>query len=67
MAIALKSFEKKPVKIGVMSCARCGQDHDELEFKPCKRGPIPTATGLATHWATCPETGDPILMRIESN
>ena len=44
------------------NCARCGQDHDRgLYFLPIVGRPIPGAT----HWATCPMTGQPILMRQE--
>lgn len=46
-------------------CARCGKNHRNLEFIPLYR-PIQYAEGLSpiTHWALCPNNGDPILMRI---
>lgn len=44
------------------NCARCGENHDRgLCFVPIVGTPIPGAT----HWATCPATGQPILMRVE--
>lgn len=45
-------------------CARCGQNHDHLEFSRF-RDPVQVGLGAKlTHWAPCPETGEPILMRI---
>jgi hypothetical protein len=43
----------------VRGCARCGGDHPKLEFKKFKNPCIER-----THWALCPTTGEPILMRI---
>lgn len=42
----------------VQKCARCGEDH-EVEFFELKN---PTDS-FQTHWATCPVTGEPIMMR----
>lgn len=49
------------------NCARCGESHRLLVFRVFMRGPIETATGLATHWASCPTNGEPILMRAETD
>lgn len=42
-------------------CARCGEDHDVdvfvLHTAPPNEPP-------ATHWATCPRTGEPILVTV---
>lgn len=48
----------------VRNCARCGQTHTGLEAKRFVR-PIFDDDGydlVFTHWATCPITGDPILI-----
>lgn len=51
-------------------CARChGHGHDDLTFQPLTH-PVeyedemygPTIVG--THWAICPTTGEPILLRM---
>ena len=44
----------------VGNCARCGKDHKALTFLRLGR-PIDEDT----HWSICPETGEPILLRIE--
>ena len=46
------------MKTSVFNCARCGQDHQELEFTRLKR---PEAEW--THWAVCPNTGEPVLLK----
>lgn len=47
----------------MQGCARChGDGHPGIEFRkfnePCE---IPGLGIGATHWATCPTTGEPIL------
>ncbi len=43
------------------NCARCGFDHDKpITFKMLKR-----PMGDFTHWAPCPNNGDPIILKIE--
>lgn len=62
----------------ITACARCGQDHAEITFKQLQK-PIqlfedtrvrnaaffrnPSAL-MYTHWASCPTTGEPILMKL---
>lgn len=47
----------------VKCCARCGQDHKALHFdKLTKPGNI---LGVEfTHWASCPKSGEPVIMAI---
>lgn len=46
---------------GVIHCARCGEDHAHVKFKRFVR-PVLDSDGTAWEWwATCPNTGDPIL------
>jgi len=40
-------------------CARCGKDHAQLEFRPLANAPDEW-----THWAMCPETNEPVLVRM---
>ena len=40
-------------------CARCGKDHVGLSFYKFAK-----PAGRDTHWAPCPETGEPILLRV---
>ena len=48
----------------VYNCARCGGDHKALRFKHMQRPAMnDDGNGVhATHWASCPASGDPILM-----
>ena len=51
--------------VNVHECARCGLDHTGLPFRRMTR-PMEADDGLDwTHWALCPTSLDPILMRIE--
>lgn len=52
------------MQVDVRHCARCGKDHHSLEFARLDR-PISENGRQWTHWATCPVTGDSILMREE--
>ena len=47
------------------NCARCKKNHRTLNLKKM-RYPIPEADGSVTwtHWAKCPNTGDPVLFSI---
>jgi len=54
---------KKEFNIGVSRCARCDSNHDQLEAKSFTK-PIRDDNGelLATHFAMCPSTSEPILV-----
>lgn len=44
-------------------CARCGGEHENIEFKPLTMPCEPDQDGTQiTHWAPCPTNGEPILM-----
>ncbi len=50
-----------PQVFDVPRCCRCGCNHKALVFTPFKRhagDPSPT------HWATCPDTGEPIAAQL---
>lgn len=47
--------------IDVRGCARCGGDHEGLLVKQFVR-PIVDEDATWGSWATCPGTGDPILI-----
>lgn len=47
------------MNVNVNHCARCGQDHEGLEFSP-----FTNPCGEWTHWAMCPVVREPILCRI---
>ena len=49
------------MKVSIKCCARCEQDHDDLEFTELSK-PIDEWT----FWAKCPTTGEPILLLIET-
>ncbi len=48
------------MKMAVEGCARCGGTHSDLIVSEFQRTP----EGGWTHWATCPATGAPILIRM---
>ena len=50
------------VKVNFKHCARCGGDHEQLEFKPLKNEYFGT-----THWAICPVNLEPILLKTEDD
>ncbi|HEV8360906.1 MAG TPA: hypothetical protein VGR28_10670 [Candidatus Thermoplasmatota archaeon] len=52
-----------PSTMNVDNCARCGEHHDGLEIKAFLR-PVRDADGEYPFWASCPATGDPILVRV---
>lgn len=52
------------MRISVRGCARCGQNHDNLEFHPLTRA-MSDSEGQWTHWAACPTNGEPILMKVQ--
>ncbi len=51
-------------KTDVYFCARCGQDHKQLEFKKFQR-PVADTEGDWDYWTICPSSDDPILLRTE--
>jgi hypothetical protein len=53
------------MNINVGFCARCGEDHEGLEFKLFTHV-VDDMDGPWTHWALCPTNGEPILMKIVS-
>jgi hypothetical protein len=59
--MAGESFESS-----VKHCARCGEDHEEVQFEPFTRF-VPDPDGDYTQWALCPTTGEPILLRFVDN
>lgn len=52
----------QPRVVNVTGCSRCGGEHREVKFLPFVKPP--SYLGLTwTHWAICPETGDPVMLR----
>jgi hypothetical protein len=54
-------YEPDEKSVMVEDCARCGGKH-QVVFQKLRRD----CEGW-THWASCPETGEPILMKIEDD
>ena len=51
------------LSVPVFNCARCGKNHDTLDFQPFMRPVMKNETEVdATHWAMCPTTQQPILL-----
>lgn len=51
------------MRISITGCARCGNDHKDLEFHQLTQ-PMVDADGTWTHFALCPTNGEPILLKI---
>lgn len=50
----------------VRGCARCGADHNEIQWEHLER-PIRDTDGTEwTEWAPCPQNGQPILSRMSA-
>lgn len=47
------------------SCARCRGDHFQIEFNPFTFPVTECEIIIGTHWALCPENGEPILLISE--
>jgi hypothetical protein len=60
------SKKRDKLKRDIIGCCRCGQKHHQALFKELVC-PVETVVKgervlIATHWAKCSRTGDPILM-----
>lgn len=49
--------------IDVKDCARCGQNHEQMEAKPFTNPVNDTDGAPWTHWFLCPVTGEPVLVQ----
>jgi hypothetical protein len=47
------------MQVSIKNCARCGEDHELLDFKLLSN---PIAEW--THFSICPKTDEPILLEI---
>lgn len=56
----------KKIKTTVVKCARCGGNHRDMQFSSFTRPIESDMEELWTHWVMCPDTNEPILMRIVS-
>lgn len=53
----------EPFVASINGCARCrGEGHNNLVWHPLRYPVEWRDTTIATHWAFCPELGEPILM-----
>lgn len=58
-------YREKELTMNVEGCARCGGDHQDVCFKPLTRHmATPEGVPIGSHWAPCPENGEPILLTI---
>lgn len=47
---------------GFKNCARCGGEHGPMSFAPLGVPMSRKGVVTHTHWASCPSTGEPILL-----
>jgi hypothetical protein len=47
--------------MNISNCARCGGNHQDLEFQELKQPHDPEGPENYTHWAMCPTLDEPIL------
>lgn len=57
----------KTISLPVRSCARCGEDHDSVEYREFQRPVIDPDGTTWGWWGTCPTSGDPILMKFDAS
>lgn len=50
-------MDKESKVVDLPACARCGEGHDKLLFKP-----LTNPLDNFEYWSLCPTTGEPILM-----
>lgn len=57
--------------VDVVNCARCGKDHDRLQFNELKRPMIVEfeLDGMKkaeryAYWGSCPITSEPIMLQV---
>ncbi len=53
---------RTPFRTNVTRCARCSGNHTGVEFKPFTNPPA-----NSTHFALCPENGEPIICLAEQH
>ena len=61
-AIQVEQFGQR-----VTNCARCGEDHAQVEFKKFQIPFVDSAGTEYSHWGRCPTNGDPILLTFKSS
>jgi hypothetical protein len=54
---------KREVFVGVVNCARCGNNHEPMVFKKLTHA-VESVLGGFTHWGMCPMTKEPIMMVV---
>ena len=50
----------------ITGCARCGENHSSLQFKTLQRPMVITPQIVYSLWGLCPNTSEPIMMRVET-
>lgn len=52
------------MEIDINNCARCGGDHEDLEFRKFTRYPVVEGGKTFEWWAACPILSEPILLMV---
>lgn len=52
------------MKTDISQCARCGGKHEQVELLPFSRPVLHQSLPIATHYAKCPKTDEPILVVV---
>ena len=55
---------KEKIKTTIHNCARCGQNHKDLEFNSFENAVEDTDGTVWDYWALCPINGEPILLKV---
>ena len=50
------------MKITINRCARCGEDHKDVDAIPFKGRPVIADGKEYSYWLLCPRTGEPIFV-----
>tara|TARA_R110002020_G_C15865401_1_gene737562 strand:+ start:172 stop:369 length:198 start_codon:yes stop_codon:yes gene_type:complete len=63
----MNNKDPKYISSNVTSCARCGENHNELQFQKFSKNPVCIGEEVHNYWQLCPVTNEPILLRVIEN
>jgi hypothetical protein len=55
------------VNVNIRNCARCGQDHNNLEFTRFKGNLVECSGSTWKYWGMCPIHNEPVLLNVVTN
>ena len=59
LPVVIETNPTQSVPVNITGCKRCGGDHPRMEFHS-----VANSSDVFNWWATCPATGQPLLIKI---